>query len=511
MAAEGEAATTQPPDQSELVIGLVGAVGVDLSAIYSELQAVLTDFAYECFDLHLTDALGELDWDVETVDTPIDERIWSFMDAGRELRTRWDRDDAFALLAINAIQRQRQQVGSYTEPLPRRAYVLRSLKRRDEVKLLRSVYGSRFVQISVYSPAHVRGNALAEQIGRSRQHPASKVPTHSVQAILDRDLAEAAEHGQQVRKFFHEGDFFVTEHDAKTDLRRVIEVLFGHPHRIPTTIETGMLHAVVASGCSAELGRQVGAAICTSTGALIATGYNEVPKAGGGMYPAPDGTDHREYHNETRMDTNDRKKRELAESLAEMLVEADLASDAAAVAGKLAASPIDDLIEFVRAVHAEMAALTDAARRGIAVEGATLFATTFPCHHCARHILAAGIGRVVYVEPYPKSLAEELHGDAICVDHASHETGERITFEPFVGVGPRRHLELFRMPQRKDDDGRILEFAPKNALPRIDAIESDEMVTRPPAYIKREDRAMDLLALVQLNCGPAFRDLEPGD
>ncbi len=35
-----------------------------------------------------------------------------------------------------------------------------------------------------------------------------------------------------------------------------------------------------------------------------------------------------------------------------------------------------DLIEFQRPVHAEMSAITDAARRGIAVDGATLFTTT---------------------------------------------------------------------------------------------------------------------------------------
>ncbi|MDN3612645.1 hypothetical protein QWZ16_23945 [Vibrio ostreicida] len=26
----------------------------------------------------------------------------------------------------------------------------------------------------------------------------------------------------------------------------------------------------------------------------------------------------------------------------------------------------------------------------------------FPCHNCAKHIVASGIKRVVYVEPYPK-------------------------------------------------------------------------------------------------------------
>jgi deoxycytidylate deaminase len=44
-----------------------------------------------------------------------------------------------------------------------------------------------------------------------------------------------------------------------------------------------------------------------------------------------------------------------------------------------------------------MSALLDADRRGVAVQGATLHTTTFPCHNCARHIVGAGIDRVVFI------------------------------------------------------------------------------------------------------------------
>ena len=62
-------------------------------------------------------------------------------------------------------------------------------------------------------------------------------------------------------------------------------------------------------------------------------------------------------------------------------------------------SRVMDLIEFGRILHAEMSALSDAARKGICVEGATLYCTTFPCHLCAKLIVAAGITKVVYLEP----------------------------------------------------------------------------------------------------------------
>jgi cytidine deaminase len=114
---------------------------------------------------------------------------------------------------------------------------------------------------------------------------------------------------------------------------------------------------------------------------------------------------------------------------------------------------ITNVIEFGRIVHAEMSALMDAARRGTAVKGLTLYCTTFPCHMCARHIIAAGVRRVIYIEPYPKSLAKELYQSEILVDDELSTGLRGVRFEPFVGVAPRRYAEWFTMGKRKDDYG----------------------------------------------------------
>jgi len=58
---------------------------------------------------------------------------------------------------------------------------------------------------------------------------------------------------------------------------------------------------------------------------------------------------------------------------------------------------IADLLEFGRIMHAEMAALMTAARRGTPVRGADLYTTTYPCHECMRLIIGAGIADVVLV------------------------------------------------------------------------------------------------------------------
>lgn len=117
----------------------------------------------------------------------------------------------------------------------------------------------------------------------------------------------------------------------------------------------------------------------------------------------------------------------------------------------IAESKVMDLLEFGRVVHAEMSALSDAARNGISVDGATLYCTTFPCHICAKLIVAAGIKKVIYLEPYPKSYASDLHGDAIILD--SDGPGKKVAFHAFLGVSPFRYRDLFERRKRKDSTG----------------------------------------------------------
>lgn len=58
-------------------------------------------------------------------------------------------------------------------------------------------------------------------------------------------------------------------------------------------------------------------------------------------------------------------------------------------------SKIKKITEYGRVVHAEMDALLSCSRSNISTQGATLFVTTFPCHNCAKHIISAGIEKVV--------------------------------------------------------------------------------------------------------------------
>jgi deoxycytidylate deaminase len=157
-------------------------------------------------------------------------------------------------------------------------------------------------------------------------------------------------------------------------------------------------------------------------------------------------------------DSNDRAKCELIADVALRLSEISNVS-MSALSQAIRRSRLDDITEYGRVVHAEMEALLSCARNGLSTRGTTMYCTTFPCHNCAKHIIAAGVERVVYVEPYPKSKALAFHDDASYLGFFDR-TKKGVAFEPFFGVGPRRFFDLFSMNQgagyalrRKDRDG----------------------------------------------------------
>lgn len=63
-------------------------------------------------------------------------------------------------------------------------------------------------------------------------------------------------------------------------------------------------------------------------------------------------------------------------------------------------------LAWCRASHAEANAVAQAARLGIAVDGATLYTTLSPCFTCVKLIASSGIRRVVYEHGYESANVE---------------------------------------------------------------------------------------------------------
>jgi cytidine deaminase len=457
-----------------------------MDLLSSLLTNRLEDLDYEPHDIRLIEGItGLAIANSEFNSERVDEKYHSRMDAGDKLREAVSRPDALALVGCAGIVRERGKQPATGQTAVRNAYILRSLKRPEEVITLRWAYGSRFLVVAAYSPEEDRLDDLARRISRSWDEFGSTEANEHAQRLLRRDLSEGKiPLGQNVRDTFPLADAFVNVADpegAKNAISRLVELLFGHPFHTPTPDECGMFYAHSASLRSSALSRQVGSAITTQEGSLVSLGTNEVPRAGGGLYwpgPKPDPRDFAFGHNPTRM-----KRSVLADIIKRMqddgLVVSQAKDESSDGTGSRSVvdramrlmedSKLMDLIEFERPVHAEMAALMDAAQRGVSVDGCHLFSTTFPCHHCAKHIIAAGIRRVVYIEPYPKSLGPEFYAGAMLVDKPGKE-GPGVRFEPFVGVAPRQFRNMFSMAtgsQRRTAEGDPQAWEKSRSVPRF--------------------------------------------
>lgn len=57
----------------------------------------------------------------------------------------------------------------------------------------------------------------------------------------------------------------------------------------------------------------------------------------------------------------------------------------------------------IRTAHAESNAICQAAKRGVSIDGATIYSTMFPCQWCAKMIINSGIVKVIAQNDYHKS------------------------------------------------------------------------------------------------------------
>lgn len=472
------------PDETniELVFGFVGPTGIDLNKVCDVLRSQLRSFGYDCEEIRLSDLISTYLGTSTSFENAY-VRTKTLMARGTALREDTQQAEIVARLAIADIRRARiSRSGGVRKPAQRTAYLVRSFKRPEEVDLFRQVYGKAFTLISVYASRSWRTHFLKKAIASTLSSDKSRADEYAAELIsIDHD-EEGKKLGQKVGKTFPLADFFVTSEsrpELEKNLRRLAQLTFGNPYISPSRDEQAMFFAKAAALRSLDLSRQVGAAIVSNDGELLTTGCNEVPRFGGGLYWAGDESVDRDY--ERGFDSNVGVKREIVKDIFDRLKDKgllsgetmlksseDLSDEALFKNGAyLKDSQVFDVIEFGRAVHAEMAAISQAARAGVRLQDGRLFCTTFPCHICARHIVASGIKEVVFIEPYEKSRAQDLFGDSISVEPVE-PSPTSTNFRAFVGVAPRRYLDFFEaLDGRKTVDGKIRPLDEQSATPRI--------------------------------------------
>lgn len=487
----------------EIIFGVVGPVGSGTSEVALALDRFLRSAGFESKILKARTVIER--WSTRNlVSIPeeggLDLSV-ALQDAG-DLMRKHEGHAAVAVHLIDEIRNSRANSmgveatrGTAVAPDNKpRAFIIDSLRNPAEVILLRRIYQQAFCLIGIVCEEDVRLNRLQDKYSDAGRAKISK--------FMHRDEKAAEKYGQQVADTFHLSDFFVDnshprliansagvkeanpEWTVVDELGRLVDILTHSKVVRPKAAETAMYHAYGARMRSACLSRQVGAALLDARGNLIATGTNEVPRAGGGVYGSEmDGQislgsaiDHRcSVHGGYCRNTKEQNEiiRDLVESLDEL--DAELTDE---FIKKVRKTKIGQLIEFSRAVHAEMEALMAAGRQGTSTLGSRLFVTTYPCHNCARHIVASGVDEVQFIEPYLKSKALPLHGDSITSNrtgwippsaHAQLTAAEakgripQVLFRPFTGVAPRLYRKAFYKDRelKNDVSGAILTAFPE--------------------------------------------------
>ena len=470
---------------AELVFAIVCPLGTPYKRVTEALRNYLSQFGYKTETIKVSDyfddLLRQLGSDLSAEASDARAIAQHKIAAGNQIRQLTQQNDIMALVAAGVIADLRYETNralgrkpNQRRSLPRNnmAYVISTVRRPEEVITLRRIYGDGFFLVGANASREVREHYLEEK----------GIFGEAATSLMETDAKEKLDYGQATRDAFQMADVFLSGDGAGSDyadqVSRFLDLLFGRPTLTPAPQEQAMFMAYAASLRSGDLSRQVGAAIIDPYGDLISVGCNEAPKPGGGLYdpPSPGKEGHRDI--EQKYDSNEREKEIIAERIVQ---EIGGGVDPKAIRSSLKAAGFFDITEFGRAVHAEMEALLACARSGRSARGAMLFTTTFPCHNCTRHIIAAGISKVIYIEPYAKSRASALHPDEISVDR---EEAGKVPFLPFVGVGPRRYFDLFSLtlstgyPIERKKDGELIPWSRATAAVRLQV--------KPSTYLQRE-------------------------
>ncbi|RDB31477.1 deaminase [Candidatus Similichlamydia laticola] len=481
--------------QNEILIGLAAPIGVPLQPLEDQVASFFKKHGFTCSFLKVSTILIEIS--SSTIDiknfTPA-QKAQFLQNAGDSLRVDSGSPEVIALLLIQKIRQIRESITG------KHVIVIRSFKHPQEVKLMRHIYGKDFFLIGCSAAFSFRTENLKQKcrgssseeildlIRNDRSRTSENVfkrsafPYHLGKKVAKQlNLKEQAACTHNIELTFCLSDVFLSlsnPEEMQWILKRFLEAILGYPFHTPTSEEVGMFIAKTMALRSSAMPRQVGAVIMNSQGDVISTGSNEVPKHPGGFYwserkldecPDTDSRDFRFLSTEPARKLTEECCLEILQTIKEKNI-SQLRKEGVfqEVLKNLEQSRLIRMKLFEhRTVHAEMAALVNAAFRGVSVQNKIMYVTTFPCHECAKHLIAAGLREIVYLELYSKSEALQFWPTEVQDVSQPSSTpfqGSGLNFRPFVGVAPRRYIDIFSPKQSRETY-----FDQKDKLREVDA------------------------------------------
>lgn len=151
---------------SEIVIGLVGAVGVDLNQVIDNLKDQFNFFSYNIKMIKISEhVISVLSSEFDAPPKRCD-RVNYLIEKGNTLREK-TKDNAFMAKAVAAnisfYRNINKKKAKKDNPLGRVAFIISSLKTPDEVHELRKIYSDGFFLIGVYSSESLRLSELTKK------------------------------------------------------------------------------------------------------------------------------------------------------------------------------------------------------------------------------------------------------------------------------------------------------------------------------------------------------------
>jgi deoxycytidylate deaminase len=507
---------------NELIIGLAGGLGVDFGSVAATIGMILKQAGYHIEEIRIASNFAQRG-------NPSDfaQCYWK-MQYGTKQRL-INGNNYWAKKVIAKIFNLRPELSQKHKKI---AYIVRSLKNKDELELLSNVYGRNFISVSVFSDDEASIKFLDKKLklkslsiveaqkqmqainsdlqfgadldiheveslylDASDEQEATNDQAKLIRFLISKDQEEThpelKDYGQNLFKCYSIANFFVYQNlNLERQIKRFANLLFNYPFAEPTFEEYFMFCAQAAAYRSLDLDRQVGAVIVNSEHELVASGFNDVCKVGGGhfshhdhpMHPVADQKlDQRDFRQQA--DFNHKYLDQIASKISNKLhlQKHDEATLRQAISG---------VTEFKRSTHAEMSALLDACRRGVPVRDCIMYVNFYPCHNCTKHLIAAGIKKVVFLHPYTKSKARQMFNGMIKHGLFVNQTEQAnlVVYEPFLGVSPNRFMLMFandkdtRLEKENGKEtGKILSWKlDQNSIPR-------GLIERQPhSYIPRE-------------------------
>ena len=266
---------------SELVIGLVAPVGTELDIAIGRLKEHLQIAHYEVRQIHVAKDIIKKAVHIDLDGLSPFKQAMEKMNAGNEAR-KTSQDNAILMLGVaqHIVESRCLDNREIPKPAGRLVHIIRSIKHPEEVERLREIYPQGFYLIGVNADKQRRQCFLTNRRGMNKDE---------AKHLMQRDENEHIPHGQRQAAAFHMADFFVRIDDSAdqitNSLSRIVDIIMGYPYHTPTFDEYAMFLAFSASLRSADLSRQVGAVIANEEfREIMATGANDCPRAGGGLY-----------------------------------------------------------------------------------------------------------------------------------------------------------------------------------------------------------------------------------